>query len=207
MKIFLTLACMLMGYVLGSIPFALVIGKVFYKTDVREHGSGNLGGTNTGRVLGKKAGVAVIALDLLKVVLAVGIASLVGPACAILTGLCCCLGHAYPIFAHFKGGKAVASMFGFLLSISIFVFHNAFYFLQPAIMFLAVLYLFKMVSVASICSALSSSLMITSMNWAFSADNVLMIIGSWLLTLFVIVRHKANIARVIAGTESKIKWM
>ncbi|WP_304408725.1 glycerol-3-phosphate acyltransferase, partial [Faecalibaculum rodentium] len=70
-----TALCIILGYVLGSIPFALVIGKVFYKTDVRQHGSGNLGGSNTGRVLGSKAGAAVILLDILKVVLAMWIAS------------------------------------------------------------------------------------------------------------------------------------
>ena len=65
----------LLGYLLGSLPFALIIGKLFYKTDVRNYGSGNLGGTNAGRVLGKKAGISVIACDVLKVVVAVGIVS------------------------------------------------------------------------------------------------------------------------------------
>lgn len=202
-----TILCIVMGYLLGSIPFALVIGKVFYHTDVREHGSGNLGGTNTGRVLGAKAGVTVIVLDILKVVLAVWIASYVSEPAALLTGLACCVGHCYPIFAHFKGGKAVATMFGFLLSISIFVFKDAFYFLCPAIMFLGVLYLYKMVSVASICAALMSSLMITAMNWAMDLDSILLIVGSWLLTLLVIYRHRANIEKVRSGTEGKIKWM
>ena len=71
------IVCLVLGYLLGSIPFALVIGKVFYHTDVRKYGSGNLGGTNAGRVLGKKVGALVIVLDALKVVLAVGIAQLV----------------------------------------------------------------------------------------------------------------------------------
>ena len=79
----------ILGYLLGSIPFALVIGKVFYKTDIRQSGSGNLGGTNAGRILGKKAGIAVIVCDVLKVVLAFGLASLVSEVAAILTGLAC----------------------------------------------------------------------------------------------------------------------
>lgn len=202
-----TILCIVLGYLLGSIPFALVIGKLFYKTDVRHHGSGNLGGTNTGRVLGAKAGVAVIVLDILKVVLAIYIASFISPAAAILTGLACCVGHCYPVFAGFKGGKAVATMFGFLLGISIFVFRNPFYFLCPAIMFLIVLYLYKMVSVASICAALMSSLMITAMDWSADLNSILVIIGSWMLSLLVIYRHKANIIKVRNGEEGKITWM
>ena len=108
------LAC-LFGYLLGSIPFALVIGRVFYKKDLRQYGSGNPGGTNAGRVLGKKAGVSVIVLDALKVVLSIWVGSLVSPDCAMISGLLCCVGHCYPVFAHFKGGKAVASMYGCLL--------------------------------------------------------------------------------------------
>ena len=87
------IVCLVLGYLLGSIPFALVIGKVFYHTDVRKYGSGNLGGTNAGRVLGKKVGALVIVLDALKVVLAVGIAQLVsGSAIATWTGLICVVG-------------------------------------------------------------------------------------------------------------------
>lgn len=204
-QILLTLLCMLLGYLLGSIPFALVIGKVFYKTDVRQHGSGNLGGTNTGRALGAKAGLSVIVLDILKVVAAIWAASYVSTTAALLTGLCCCIGHCYPIFAHFKGGKAVATMFGFLLGISIFVFGNGFYFIGPVIMFLAVLYLYKMVSVASITAALCSSIQLTSMNW--NMDSLLLIVGSWALTALVIYRHRANIRKVRAGEEGKITWM
>lgn len=68
-----TILCILLGYLLGSLPFALIIGKVFYHTDIRQYGSGNLGGTNAGRVLGKKAGISVIVFDVLKVVLAIAI--------------------------------------------------------------------------------------------------------------------------------------
>ncbi len=206
-QILLTLLCIVGGYLLGSIPFALVIGKVFYKTDLRQHGSGNPGGTNAGRVLGKKAGVTVIALDALKVVLAIGVSSLVSAPAALLSGLACCIGHCYPVFAHFKGGKAVATMFGFLLGISIFVFQNAFYFICPLIMFFVMLYLYKWVSLASISAALCSSLLITAMNWAANVDSVLLICGSWLLCLLVIFRHSLNIKKVRNGQESAISWM
>lgn len=205
--ILMTLLCIVGGYLIGSIPFALVIGKVFYKTDLRQHGSGNPGGTNAGRVLGKKAGIAVIVLDVLKVVLAIGLSSLVSGPAALLSGLACCIGHCYPVFAHFKGGKAVATMFGFLLGISIFVFANAFYFLCPLIMFFLMLYLYKWVSLASIAAAVSSSLLIMAMNWSMSIESVLLICGSWLLTLLVIYRHSLNIEKIQNGKESKISWM
>lgn len=207
MQILWFILAVLGGYLLGSIPFALVIAKVFYKKDLRQYGSGNPGGTNAGRVLGKKAGVSVIVLDALKVVLAIYIGSLVSVDCAMLSGLACCLGHCYPIFAHFKGGKAVASMYGFLLGISIFVFRNAFYFIVPLIMFFVILYLYKWVSVASICAALSSSLQITSSNWSMNPTSLILIAASWILTLLIIYRHSANIIKVRESRESKVTWI
>lgn len=206
MTVFLTILCIILGYLLGSVPFALVIGKTFYDTDLRQHGSGNLGGTNAGRVLGKGAGIAVIVCDVLKVFLSVWLASNVSPAAAMLTGVACCFGHCYPIFASFHGGKAVAAMFGFLLATSIFVFHNFWYVLAPFVMFMIVLYLYKWVSVASICAACCSSLIITTNFW-ISWSGFWIILASWLITGLVIGRHYANIAKVRDNTENKITWM
>ncbi|KAB3789399.1 glycerol-3-phosphate acyltransferase, partial [Phocaeicola vulgatus] len=118
------LFAMVLGYLFGSIPWALVIGKVFYKTDVRNFGSGNLGGTNAGRVLGKKAGVTVIILDGLKAFFVVWLCVLFVPEAAVYAGMCCCAGHCFPIFAKFKGGKAVATTFGYLLAAGLFVTHE-----------------------------------------------------------------------------------
>ncbi|MDD7281673.1 MAG: glycerol-3-phosphate 1-O-acyltransferase PlsY [Erysipelotrichaceae bacterium] len=202
-----TILCIVLGYLLGSIPFALVIGKVFYKTDIRQAGSGNLGGTNAGRVLGKKAGAAVIVCDVLKVVLAAGLASLVSESAAILTSLACCIGHCYPIFAHFKGGKAVSTIFGFLLSLAIFIFQDAWYFVAPFLMFFIILYLFKYVSLASICAALFSSIFITCELFSLNVENIIIIVCSWLMTILVIYRHSANIQRIKDGCENKISWM
>ncbi len=190
------------GYFLGSIPFALVIGKVFYQTDVRNHGSGNLGGSNTGRVLGKKAGISVIACDVLKVVLAVGIVAYFDKPASIWAGLAAAFGHCYPIFAGFKGGKAVATMFGFLLSTAIFTFSNITYVLVPFACFLIVLKLSKMVSLSSICAAIISSIYIS-----FMQINIQIDIASWLLTILVIYRHRSNIKNIIKGTERQITWM
>ena len=196
----MTVLCIILGYLLGSIPFALVIGKLFYKTDIRQYGSGNLGGTNAGRVLGKKAGISVIVLDVLKVVLAAGLASLVSEPAAIWTSLACCIGHCYPIFAHFKGGKAVTTMFGFLISTSIFIFQEFSYFLVPLFMFLIILYLFKYVSLGSICASVCSSLYITAQLLSLDVNNLFIILASWLMTLLVIYRHSANIKRIQQGT-------
>lgn len=203
----MTVLCIILGYLLGSIPFALVIGKLFYKTDIRQYGSGNLGGTNAGRVLGKKAGISVIVLDVLKVVLAAGLASLVSEPAAIWTSLACCIGHCYPIFAHFKGGKAVTTMFGFLISTSIFIFQEFSYFLVPLFMFLIILYLFKYVSLGSICASVCSSLYITAQLLSLDVNNLFIILASWLTTLLVIYRHSANIKRIQEGTENKVSWL
>lgn len=203
----MTVLCIILGYLLGSIPFALVIGKLFYKTDIRQYGSGNLGGTNAGRVLGKKAGISVIVLDVLKVVLAAGLASLVSEPAAIWTSLACCIGHCYPIFAHFKGGKAVTTMFGFLISTSIFIFQEFSYFLVPLFMFLIILYLFKYVSLGSICASVCSSLYIISQLLSLDVNNLFIILASWLMTLLVIYRHSANIKRIQEGTENKVSWL
>ena len=203
----MTVLCIILGYLLGSIPFALVIGKLFYKTDIRQYGSGNLGGTNAGRVLGKKAGISVIVLDVLKVVLAAGLASLVSEPAAIWTSLACCIGHCYPIFAHFKGGKAVTTMFGFLISTSIFIFQEFSYFLVPLFMFLIILYLFKYVSLGSICASVCSSLYITAQLLSLDVNNLFIILASWLMTLLVTYRHSVNIKRIQEGTENKVSWL
>ena len=111
LDIIISIILIICGYLYGSIPFALVIGKLFYKTDVRNYGSGNLGGTNTGRVLGKKAGVAVILLDASKALIVTLLARYILNALnlnsdvAYICALACVIGHCYPIFAGFKGGK------------------------------------------------------------------------------------------------------
>lgn len=199
---------LLLGYLLGSIPFALVIGKIFFHTDVRQYGSGNLGGTNAGRVLGKKAGAFVIVLDALKVVLAVGAASaLSSPTTAIWTGLCCCVGHCFPIFARFHGGKAVASTFGFLLSTWFFIFHEPSYFLVPLAMFFIMLFIFKYVSLASICAVITSSLYIMGTTTTFDVIHIFIILASWLMSVLVTFRHATNIKKIHSGTENKISWL
>lgn len=198
------IAIMIISYLLGSVPFALVIGKLFYKTDIRNFGSGNLGGGNSGRVLGKKAGVAVMTLDILKVSLAIFIASrLEHPeVTTIVAGLSAAIGHCYPVFARFKGGKAVATMYGFLFGMALFGGYNLWIFLLPLAFYLVILYIWKIVSLASICSAVFITVYIY-----ITSDSLPMFGALLVFTVLIIVRHRTNIAKIIKGEENKISWM
>ena len=196
---------LILAYLFGSIPWALVIGKVFYKTDIRNHGSGNLGGSNAGRVLGKKAGVAVIALDALKALLSVVLAKVMNMSdtICVLAGLMCCVGHCFPIFANFKGGKAVATTVGFVIGISVLITHEFMIMsLIPIITFFVVLKTTKFVSLSSMIAIGMAAVC------AFIAqDNLVIILSITVLWLFVCYRHKANIGRLLKGSETKITWM
>lgn len=192
-----------LGYLVGSVPFGLVIGKAFYHTDIRESGSHNLGGTNAGRVLGAGAGFLVIALDVLKCAIPMALIQyFVSYPAALVFGMFVPLGHCWPLFAQFKGGKAVASSWGFIWGT---VFFNGREFLWICAFPLAVMYLIvettKHVSVGSMCSVLIAVLMslILRMPWYITLCYTLL----WLLIVW---RHKANIQRLKSGTESRIKW-
>ena len=192
----------LLGYLYGSIPFALVIGKVFYNTDVRESGSGNLGGTNTGRVLGKKAGISVIVLDALKAVIIFYLSSYLSlkfnlnPDIKYIAGLACIFGHCYPIFAEFRGGKAVSTSLGYFLCI------EPLYAVVAIVVFLLVLKISKYVSLSSISTALIV-LCITP----FLAVSITAKLCMLIAVILLVYRHKDNIKRIKNHTESKIQWM
>lgn len=192
----------LLGYLYGSIPFALVIGKVFYNTDVRESGSGNLGGTNAGRVLGKKAGMAVIILDALKAVLVYFLTSYLSIKFNLnsdlkyIAGLACIFGHCYPIFAGFRGGKAVSTSLGYFLCI------EPLYALVAIVVFLTVLKLSKYVSLASISTSLIVLVITPFLNLSLTAKICMMF-----AVILLVYRHKDNIKRIKNHTESKIQWM
>lgn len=195
---------LIIGYLLGSIPFALVIGKIFYKTDIRNYGSKNLGGSNAGRVLGKKAGLSVMTLDLLKVTFAIFITSYFkhNDFTMILAGLAAAAGHCFPVFANFKGGKAVATMYGFLFGMAIFGNYSFWIFFLPLIVFVLVLYIWKIVSLASMCSAVINTIFIL-----ITADSMLLFAASLLFTIIIVVRHRSNIVRMINHNENKITWL
>ncbi len=191
------------AYLLGSIPWSLIIGKVFYKTDIRKHGSGNLGGTNAGRTLGKKAGISVTILDGLKAFFTVFICVTWFPEWTIFAGLACCVGHCFPIFANFKGGKAIATTMGYLLGLGIFVTHNLLgTFFLPVFVFFITLYLTKMVSFSSLVAVGTEA--IASF---FITSDLRISISIVILFIFVTYRHKDNIKRIINGTERKVTWI
>lgn len=193
----------LISYLFGSIPWGLVIGKVFYHKDIRKEGSGNIGGTNAGRVLGRPAAIAVTLLDAVKAFLSMTAAYFIAPDAVILAGLACAFGHCFPIFAGFKGGKAVATAYGFFLGITLYITGHWFWnFFWPIILFFAILYITKMVSVSSI-----AAVSIEAITSCFVDHNAVLSISLIALALFITYRHKANLIRVKNGTESKIKWM
>ena len=191
------------GYIVGSIPWALIIGKVFYKKDVREYGSGNLGGTNAGRVLGKKAGIAVIVLDALKAFFVMMAFNFISPSVIQFAGLSVSIGHCFPLFAQFKGGKGVACAAGYLLGLSVFGFLDPFFgFIYPVLIFFLVLGLSKMVSLSSMIFLISATIISF-----LTSSNILVNICIALLTVFVIYRHIPNIKKIIAGKENKVTWI
>ena len=211
MYIFLTI---LMSYIIGSIPFALVIGKLFFKKDIRQYGSGNLGGSNTGRVLGKKVGLLVMILDLLKAVIAITLTKLIinstNPELLnlsiYLSSVSVLLGHCYTCFANFKGGKAVASTFGILLITNIYIF------LICLVLYVILLKLCKLVSLSSIIIFFIATLI--SLIPLFRHSPLLNInldmfycLTLFLIACFVVYRHRSNITRLKQGTENKITWM
>ena len=183
----------LLGYLYGSIPFALVIGKVFYNTDVRESGSGNLGGTNAGRVLGKKAGISVIIFYLSSYL---SLKFNLNPDIKYIAGLACIFGHCYPIFAEFRGGKAVSTSLGYFLCI------EPLYAVVAIVVFLLVLKISKYVSLSSISTALIV-LCITP----FLAVSITAKLCMLIAVILLVYRHKDNIKRIKNHTESKIQWM
>jgi len=191
------------GYLFGSVPYALVIGKVFYHTDIRTQGSGNLGGTNAGRVLGKAAGISVSALDVLKAAIVVVIVYQFKPEYAAIAGVFATLGHCYPLFAQFKGGKAVSTAYGYLLGVSIVIVGKPLeLFVVPVLMFLTFLKLTKWVSFSSMLSV-----SITVILSLFIQSDRMISFYLLLIDLLLIWRHRSNIKRLLNGTESKVKWI
>ena len=191
----LNLLLVIFAYLLGSIPFGLVLGKSLFNVDLRQVGSGNIGTTNAFRGLGPKGGLLVFLCDMLKG----GIPVLIGMLSPftwhpLLFGAGAVLGHVYPIYLKFKGGKAIATSFGI-----VFAFDPLFAILAIS-SFFVILYFSRMVSLASILSIFFAILI--SFFWH---DWVLTIVTA-IIWIVVVIRHKENIQRIKAGTESKIPF-
>lgn len=186
----------IIAYMLGSIPFGLIVGKIGYGIDIREHGSGNLGGTNTFRTLGVKAGLIVTIADILKGTLAASLPFWFGSDLhPLFVGMFAVIGHVYPLFAKFKGGKAVATSGGVLL------FYSPLLFVAMLACFFICLYLSKYVSLSSIITGIFAFAL------ALFKGDIPLIIVVGLLAGFVIWRHRTNIQRIKEKTEPKIKWL
>ena len=192
-----------MAYLLGSIPSGLWIGRKFFQIDIRQHGSGNLGATNSFRILGKKAGTIVLLMDLLKGSISVLLLKQmdlhgVSP---LIIALFSVIGHTYPLFANFKGGKAVATFAGVILA------YQPVLFLIGLGIFILTLAISKMVSFTSMLT-ISIGVLLS----LYFQDMVLTTIAL-LADIFIIYRHRTNIQRILNGTEPKVdifkrnKWL
>lgn len=193
------------GYLLGSIPSGVWIGKLFFKKDIRQFGSGNSGTTNTFRVLGKKAGVTVLVMDILKGTIATLLPQLFHvPINPLWFGLAAILGHTFPIFAGFKGGKAVATSAGMLLG------YQPLFFVYSASIFVITLFITSMVSLASMISAtlitLSTVLLPFFRQPIFPKFDLFLTSIALVVTLFIFYRHKDNIKRIKEGTENRVPF-
>lgn len=186
----------IIAYLLGSIPSGVWIGKIFFHKDIRQLGSGNIGTTNTYRVLGKTAGTTVLFMDILKGTLAASQPYLfhVNGINPLIIGLFAVLGHTCSIFDHFHGGKAVATSAGILLAYSPLLF------LMASCFFVGTLLLSSMASVASIIGiSLTTIVALLIHDWILAA-----IAG--VLSIVVIWRHRSNISRIFNGTESMVPF-
>lgn len=197
---------LILAYLLGSIPSGVWIGKLFFKKDIRQHGSGNTGTTNTFRVLGKTAGIVVLLMDILKGTLATCLPMIfhlsgINP---LWFGVCAILGHTFPIFAGFKGGKAVATSAGMLLGF------NPVFFVYSCIIFIVSLFCTSMVSLSSMISAVLITLSTIVLPYVapviLAKPNWLLTIIAFLVSSFIFYRHKDNIKRIRNHTESRIPF-
>lgn len=193
------------GYLVGGIPWALIVGRRFYGIDPREHGSGNLGATNVFRVLGFRAGLAVAALDIAKGALAVALAMLVFPAeitgnardwLLISVAMAAVVGHSFSPYIRFRGGKGVATAAGAIAVMTPMAWPILF------VTFVVVAAASRMVSLASIVVAFEFPLL----TWLLYGNRPALVVFSVVAAGLVIIRHWSNMGRILRGEENKISW-
>ena len=202
-----SISALILAYLFGSIPTAVWIGQAFYWIDVREYGSGNAGATNTFRVLGKKAGIAVMVLDILKGYTATNLAYLIGLSVTgpqdsvqfvnyqLALGVTAVMGHLFPVFAGFRGGKGIATLFGMILAV-----HTGAA-LICVLTFVVVLLISKYVSLSSILSGFSFPL---SVIFIFQSPIRSVVLYGMCICVLILVTHQKNIERLLKGKESKV---
>ena len=198
------LLLIVLAYLIGSIPTALIISKKFFDVDIRDYGSGNMGATNTFRVLGVKYGTVVMIFDIFKGMSAVGLYIFLPhyihndwdkTNLMVGLGLAAVLGHVFPVFAQFKGGKGVATLFGMILAV------------QPVIalscvtVFLLVLLFTRYVSLSSILAGIALPICVL---WIWNDDVIIYRIFAVLVAALVVLTHQKNIIKILQGSESRV---
>ncbi len=195
------------AYLMGSFSSAVWIGKWFYNTDVRMHGSGNAGATNTFRVLGTKAGIIVMLIDIVKAWGAVMLAHVfAGDKLSseqlldyqIVLGAFAVLGHVFPLFTGFKGGKGVASLVGVIIAL-----YSPYIFLIVLCWFALIFILTKYVSLASITGSILFAVLAI---FVFHEQNTYLIVLAALIAVFIPLTHHKNIRRLLKGEENKLTF-
>lgn len=192
------------AYLIGSIPTALIISRYFFKIDIREYGSGNMGATNTFRILGSKFGTIVMVGDMLKGVFAVALYhflpyyltnELDRTNFMLGLGIAAVVGHIYPIWAQFKGGKGVATLFGMVLAIQPVVAINC------VAVFVAVLFLTRYVSLSSIIAGVALPICVL---WIYNEKEVFYRVFAVAVAALILLTHQKNIGRLLKGNESRV---
>ena len=196
----MTYLFILLAYFIGAIPSSVWFGKSLYNIDIREHGSGNAGATNTIRILGKRIGFTVLFIDILKAWFATSILSELAGNQSIeymlALGLVAVLGHIFPIYVGFRGGKGIASLLGVIIAI------HPLASLFSVIVFVICLIISRFVSLSSIISACSFPLLLI---FHFKNENNSLLIFSFMVAILVIFTHKKNIERLFKKEESRVK--
>ncbi len=202
-----SISALILAYLTGSIPTAVWIGQAFYGIDVREYGSGNAGATNTFRVLGKKPGIAVMLLDIFKGYTATNLACLIGLSVTgpqnsvqfvnyqLALGITAVMGHLFPIFAGFRGGKGIATLFGMILAVQSQAA------LLCVLVFIIVLLVSKYVSLSSILAGFTFPL---SIIFVFQSPIRSVVLYGMSICILILVTHQKNIERLLKGKESKV---
>ena len=210
MNIFYIVLASLLAYLIGAIPTAVWIGKYFFGKDVRDYGSGNAGATNTFRVLGKNAGICVMLIDIAKGFFATYLATLMVSEGIVslndlilskdifyklIFGSLGVLGHIFPVYVGFRGGKGVATLLGMMLAI------NAIITLMCVAIFMVVLLLSKYVSLGSLLATLSFPLLLLIPR--FTPEDPILIVFGFLMFIVVAITHQKNITKLLNGQENK----
>ena len=207
MQLIVLISIIILAYLLGSIPTSVWVGKIFYRIDIREHGSGNAGATNTIRVLGWKAGLPVMIVDVLKGFAAVTLIRFVQSPppgtdqfvnYQLMLGGAAVIGHIFPVFARFRGGKGVATLFGMVLAISPFST------MVCAGVFLITLFLTKYVSLSSILAGFTFPVAVIVI---FHTSVPSMVVFSIAVCVLLLLTHQKNIGRLLRREESKATFL